>query len=85
MGDDTFNWLDVDFIGELLAEHYPGKDPVRVGFVELKKLVMALPGFEEKPGLSVNEKILEHVQAAWIEEAGGGGGGGGEDPDSDEG
>jgi FeS assembly protein IscX len=73
MADDTFHWLDVEFIGELLAEHYPDRDPMRIGFVDLKKLVMALPGFQEKPGLVVNEKILEHVQAAWIEERGGGG------------
>ena len=67
-GADTFGWLDVELIGELLAEHYPGKDPMRVGFVELKQLVAALPGFKEQPGHPVNEKILEHVQKYWIEE-----------------
>jgi FeS assembly protein IscX len=64
----TFGWLDTELIGELLAEQYPGKDPLRVGFVELKQLVAALPGFREEPGHPVNEKILEHIQAAWIEE-----------------
>jgi FeS assembly protein IscX len=65
---DTFGWLETDLIGEVLAEHYPDKDPMRIGFVELKQLVAALPGFKEVPGHPVNEKILEHIQAAWIEE-----------------
>jgi FeS assembly protein IscX len=30
---------------------------------------MALPGFDDDPGKS-NEKILEAIQAAWIEERG---------------
>jgi FeS assembly protein IscX len=29
---------------------------------------MALPGFFEDPKHPCNEKILEHIQAAWIEE-----------------
>lgn len=70
MPDDSLHWLDVEDIGELLAEHYPEKDPLRVNFVELKRLVVALPGFAERPGHPVNEKILEHIQAAWIEERG---------------
>ncbi len=67
-GRDTFGWLETDLIGELLAEAHPERDPVRVGFVELKQLVQGLPGFQEEPGHPVNEKILEHIQAAWIEE-----------------
>lgn len=67
MPDDTFHWLDVDIIGEELARVHPGIDPVRVGFVELRRLVAALPGFRERPGHPVNEKILEHIQAHWIE------------------
>ncbi|MFZ4574404.1 MAG: Fe-S cluster assembly protein IscX [Phycisphaerales bacterium] len=66
--DDTFGWLDVDLIGELLAEHHPQRDPRRIGFVELKALVKGLAGFQEVPGHGVNEKILEHIQAAWIAE-----------------
>jgi FeS assembly protein IscX len=69
--DDTFHWLDVDLIGEALHKHYPDRDPMRMGFVELKKLVLALPGFEELPGHPVNERILEEVQASWIDERAG--------------
>jgi FeS assembly protein IscX len=68
MPSDTFGWLDTELIGELLAETHPNIDPMRVGFVELKKLVTALPGFKEEPGHPVNEKILEHIQKFWIEE-----------------
>lgn len=64
---ERFTWLDTELIGELLAERHADRDPMRIGFVELKKLVVALPGFEEEPGHPVNEKILEHIQAAWIE------------------
>jgi len=70
--EDTFGWLDVDFIGELLHEHHPDRDPIRIGFPELKRLVTALPGFREERGHGVNEKILEHIQAAWIQERVGG-------------
>lgn len=63
---DSFGWLDIELIGELLAEHFPQRDPLRIGFVDLKKLVMSLPGFVEDPQHPCNEKILEHIQAAWI-------------------
>ena len=68
MPEETFEWRDVDLIGEMLAEHVRDRDPMRVGFVELKKLVMALPGFREEPGHPVNERILEEIQKCWIEE-----------------
>lgn len=68
MPDDTFHWLDVDLIGEALHQAHPDKDPMRMGFVELKRLVLALPDFREQPGHPCNERILEEIQAAWIEE-----------------
>jgi len=64
----SFGWLETDLIGQLLAETHPDIDPVRIGFTELKKLVAALPDFREEPGHPVNEKILEHIQQAWIDE-----------------
>lgn len=69
--DDSVHWLEVDLLGELLNEHYPQKDPMRIGFVELKKLVLALPGFAEQPGHPCNERILEEIQRYWIEERAG--------------
>jgi len=65
---DAFGWLDVEIIGEELAAIYPEKDPMTIGFVELRKLVETLPDFKAEPGHPVNEKILEHIQKFWIEE-----------------
>jgi FeS assembly protein IscX len=64
----TYGWLEVELIGEMLAEQYPGKDPMRIGFPELRRLVMSLPGFEEEPGHPSNERILEAIQKHWLEE-----------------
>lgn len=65
---DTFGWLEVRRIGEELAERFPQRDPMTVRFTELRALVESLPGFREEPGHPVNERILETIQANWIEE-----------------
>lgn len=68
MGSErTFGWLEVERIGDLLAELHADADPMTIRFVELRGLVEALPGFKEEPGHGVNERILEAIQAAWIE------------------
>jgi FeS assembly protein IscX len=64
----SFGWLEVELIGQLLAEQHPDVDPYRVGFPQLRALVVALPGFKEEPGHPSNEKILETIQRYWIEE-----------------
>ncbi len=64
----TFGWLDVDQIAELLHERHPDIDPYAVRFPELRAMTKALPGFAEQPGHPVNERILETIQARWIEE-----------------
>lgn len=66
----SFHWLDVDRIGEELADAYPSRDPLSVRFTELREMVRALPGFEERAGHPVNEKILETIQMKWLEERG---------------
>jgi FeS assembly protein IscX len=71
MPDGTFHWLDVDIIGEELAAAHPGVDPLGVRFTELRRLVQGLEGFREEPGHPVNERILEEIQRAWIEERAG--------------
>jgi FeS assembly protein IscX len=63
---ESLGWLETDLIGELLAEHHPGVDPMRVKFVDLKKYVQGLPGFVEEAGHPCNERILEQIQAEWI-------------------
>ena len=61
-------WVDSREIAIELAEAHPGTDPALVNFVDLRNMVLALPGFDDDPKRS-GEKILEAIQAAWIEEA----------------
>ena len=60
-------WTDVyDIAAELEAQH-PDVDVVNLRFTDLWKWVQALPGFADDPNKS-NEKILEAIQAAWLDE-----------------
>jgi FeS assembly protein IscX len=61
-------WTDTLDVAIALAEAHPGRDPKTVNFVDLYKLVLALPGFDDDPK-RCGEKILEAIQMAWIEEA----------------
>ena len=61
-------WIDTQEIAIALAEKFPEADPTRVNFVDLRNWVMELDGFDDDPKRS-GEKILEAIQAAWIEEA----------------
>ncbi|MFM2163769.1 MAG: FeS assembly protein IscX [Planctomycetota bacterium] len=62
------HWLDVTRIAEELVDRHGDVDPVSVSFPRLKALVEALPGFKEVPGHPCNERILEAIQQAWIDE-----------------
>jgi len=66
----TFGWLDVTRIGEELADAHPQTDPLTVRFVDLRRLVEALPGFVIHPGdrTEPNERILEEIQRHWNQE-----------------
>jgi FeS assembly protein IscX len=66
--DDTYHWLDVERIGEELMDAHPEGDPMHISFPELRSLVMALNGFVPQPDHPCNERILEAIQQAWIEE-----------------
>ena len=61
-------WTDSREIAIALAEKYPDVDPERLNFVDLRNWVLALEGFDDDPQRS-GEKILEAIQALWIEEA----------------
>lgn len=61
-------WTDVQDIAIDLYEAHPDVDPQYVRFTDLHAWVMALPGFDDAPDHS-NEKILEAIQMAWIDEA----------------
>lgn len=60
-------WTDTLDIAIELAERHPEVDPRTVNFVDLMRLVMALPGFEENEQ-HCGEKKLEAIQMAWMEE-----------------
>ena len=60
-------WTDAQDIAIELEEHHPDVDNVNLRFTDLHRWVMEPPGFEDDPNRS-NEKILEAIQAAWIEE-----------------
>lgn len=60
-------WPDVEEIGIQLAERFPELDPLTVRFTDLHKWVTELPDFSDDPKSS-NEKILEAIQMAWLEE-----------------
>lgn len=61
-------WTDINDIAIELNDSHPDVDPQYVNFVDLHRWVCALEGFEDDPQRS-GEKILEAIQAAWIEEA----------------
>jgi len=60
-------WIDVRDIAIELEEAHPDADVVNLRFTDLHKWVCALPGFDDDPKRS-NEKILEAIQAAWLDE-----------------
>lgn len=64
----SLKWTDIQDIAIELADSKPEVDPRYVNFVDLRDWVMALEGFDDDPD-HCGEKILEAIQAAWIEEA----------------
>lgn len=61
-------WTDTLRIAEELNDKYPAVDPKTIRFTDLHRWVMELDGFDDDPNRS-GERILEAIQAAWIEEA----------------
>ncbi|MDY7219939.1 Fe-S cluster assembly protein IscX [Denitrificimonas sp. JX-1] len=60
-------WVDVQEIGIQLSDKHEDIDPRYINFVKLRQLVLDLEDFDDDPERS-GEKILEAIQAAWIEE-----------------
>lgn len=60
-------WLDIEDIAEALEKRFPSEDVMSIRFTDLKKKIMNLEGFDDGEK-RCNEKILEAIQAAWIEE-----------------
>lgn len=61
-------WTDTIDIAIELVEKYPDVDPQYINFVDLRRWVCELEGFDDDPQRS-GEKILEAIQMAWIDES----------------
>ena len=60
-------WVDVSEIAIELSERYPDVDPATLRFVDLHNWVVNLPGFDDDHARG-GERVLEAIQAAWLEE-----------------
>ncbi len=60
-------WTEIEDIAIGLHGAHPEVDPLTVRFTDLHRWVTELPGFKGEPNKS-NEKILEAIQMAWVEE-----------------
>ncbi|MDM1716166.1 Fe-S cluster assembly protein IscX [Thiopseudomonas alkaliphila] len=60
-------WVDVQEIAIQLSDLHEEIDPRYINFVKLRQLVLELPEFDDDPERS-GERVLEAIQAAWIEE-----------------
>lgn len=63
----ALRWTDVREIAIELDERHPDVDVVNLRFTDLHRWVRELPDFADKPEKS-NEKILEAIQMAWLDE-----------------
>lgn len=63
----TLDWSDTLEIAIALAEKYPNEDVQYIRFTDLHRYVCELDGFVGSPEKS-NEKILEAIQMAWLDE-----------------
>ena len=60
-------WSDILEIAIELSETYPEVDPQWISFPYLHKKICNLKNFDDNPQNS-NEKILEAIQMAWMDE-----------------
>lgn len=63
----SLKWTDTLEIAIALDDAHPDVDPRYVNFVDLRNWALALDEFDDAAAHS-GEKILEAIQAAWIEE-----------------
>ena len=60
-------WTDTREIAIKLSEEHPEVQPLEIRFTDLHRWVTELDGFEDERENS-NERILEAIQMAWLEE-----------------
>ena len=64
----ALKWTDVLDIAIELNDAHPDVDPRYVNVLKLRNWVVELPEFDDDPQRG-GEKVLEAIQAAWIEES----------------
>ena len=64
---NSLTWTTTEDIAIALTDKFPNVDPLTVRFTDLYKWVVSLEGFSDDPKNS-NEKKLEAIQMAWLEE-----------------
>ena len=62
-------WTDIRDIAIELAEQYPDVEPLKLSFEKMHAMICNLDAFDDDPEAS-NEKILESILMAWLEEIG---------------
>ncbi len=63
----TLKWVNSFDIAIALDEKYPDIDPKTIRYTDLHQWICELDDFDDDSSKS-NEKILEAIQMAWIEE-----------------
>ena len=61
-------WIDIQDIVYCLIDKYPDLDPNTMLLSDLLNMVCTLEEFDDSPE-KCGERILEAIQALWIEEA----------------
>ncbi|MCW9033110.1 MAG: Fe-S cluster assembly protein IscX [Rhodospirillales bacterium] len=62
-----YRWTDIHDIAIELEDAHPDVEILQLRFTELWQMVQDLPDFEDDPKKS-NEKVLEAIQMAWLDE-----------------
>ncbi|HEY1720607.1 MAG TPA: Fe-S cluster assembly protein IscX [Magnetospirillaceae bacterium] len=60
-------WADTIDIAIALEDAHPDVDNLNLRYTDLHRWICELPDFKDDPKAS-NEKILEAIQMAWIDE-----------------
>lgn len=63
----SLKWVNILDIAIALAEKYPNEDVQYIRFTDLHHYITTLEDFDDDPQKS-NEKILEAIQMAWLDE-----------------
>ena len=61
------HWQDIRAIAIALESAHPDADNLNLRFTDLRSWILALPEFKGDAN-GCNEKILEAIQMAWIDE-----------------